>query len=38
MEELNKACNEHGLKNVWTIDGMIPLKKNGSNNVKIFDG
>ena len=38
MEELNKACNEHGLKNVWTIDGTILLKKNGSNNVKIFDG
>ena len=27
MEELSKACNEHGLKNVWTIDDKISSRK-----------
>ena len=38
MEELNKACNEHELKNVWTVDGEILFMENGSNKVKLFDG
>ena len=38
MEELNKVCNEHELKNVWTVDGEILFMENGSNKVKLFDG
>ena len=38
MEELNKACNEHELQNVWTVDGEILFMENGSNKVKLFDG
>ena len=38
MEELSKARNEHGLKNLWTIDGKILFKENGSNKVKLFYG
>ena len=36
MEELSKARNEHGLKNVWTIDDKILFKENGSNKAKLF--
>ena len=38
MEELSKARNEHGLKNLWTIDGKILFKENGSNKVKLSYG
>ena len=38
MEELSKARNEHGFKNVWTIDGTILFKENGSNKAKLFYG
>ena len=36
MEELSKARNEHLFKNVWTIDGKILFKENGSNKAKSF--
>ena len=36
MEELSKACNEHGFKNVWGIDGKILFKENGSNKAQLF--
>ena len=38
IEELSKAHNEHGFKNVWTIDGKILFKENGSNKAKLFYG
>ena len=38
MEELTKARNEHGFENVWTIDGKILFKENGSNKAKLFYG
>ena len=38
MEELSKACNKHGFKNVWTINGKILFKENGSNKAKLFYG
>ena len=36
--QLNKARDEHGFRNVWTHDGKILFKKNGSNNTKLFYG
>ena len=38
MQEVSKACNEHGFKNVWTIDGKILFKENGRNKAKLFYG
>ena len=38
MEELSKARNEHRFKNVWTIDGKILFKENGSNKATLFFG
>ena len=38
MEELSKARNEHGFKDVWTIVGKILFKENGSNKAKLFYG
>ena len=36
MEELSKACNEHGLKNVWTIDDKISSRKMEATNQNYF--
>ena len=36
LEKLSKARNEHEFKNVWTIDGKILFKENGSNKVKLL--
>ena len=36
MGELSKACNKHGFKNMWTIDGKILFKENGSNKAKLW--
>ena len=38
MEQLKKAREEHGFQNVWTHDGKILFKENGSNSTKIFYG
>ena len=38
MEELSKERNEYGFKNVWTIDGKIFFKENGSTKANLFYG
>lgn len=38
MEQLKKAREEHGFQNVWTHDGKILFKENGSNSTKLFYG
>ena len=38
MEQLKKAREEHSFQNVWTHDGKILFKENGSNSTKIFYG
>ena len=30
MGQLNKSQDEHGFRNVWTYDGKILFKENGS--------
>ena len=35
MGQLNKARDEHGVRNVWT-HGNILFKENGSNSTKLF--
>ena len=31
MEHLKKAREQHGIENVWTLDGKIMFKENGGN-------
>ena len=38
MEELSKAHNDHGSKNMWAIDGKILSKENGNTKAKLFYG
>ena len=38
MGQLNKARDELGFRNVWTHDGKILFKENGSDSAKLFYG
>ena len=38
MEELSKAHNDHGSKNMWTINGKILSKENGNAKAILFYG
>ena len=38
MGQLNKPRDEHCFRNMWTHNGKILFKENGSNSTKLFYG
>ena len=38
MGQLNKPRDEHCFRNLWTHNGKILFKENGSNSTKLFYG
>ena len=36
VQKLNQAREEHGFKNVWTIDGRVCFKAKGDDKPKIY--